>query len=201
MVPRLFPDATLVCLGSGPSLTAADLQTVHAACRTDGRHIRSLAINTTYKSAPWADVLYAPDLKWWSWHPDAVQFQGFKFALGPRHAPGVTGLEWTGREGIEDDPHAVRTGGHSGYAAINLAMHLGARRIVLLGYDLDQSADGHHHHHDEHPDESHPRYEHRRAVYATCLEPLAKKGIAILNASRHTTIEAIPRATLAEALS
>jgi hypothetical protein len=201
MVPRLWPSSTIVCLGSGPSLTAEDLLTVKAASeRFSARPVRALAINTTYQAAPWCHALLGVDPRWWGWHPDALALRCAKFGLGPHHEPGIRMVEWTGDEGIETKRTAVRTGGHGGYAAINLAVHLGARRIVLLGYDLAPSADGRHHHHADHPNGSHPHYEHRRAVYATCLPALRDLGITIFNASRETTITAIPRMALDEAL-
>lgn len=196
MLPRLWPESTIVCVGSGPSLSAPDLALVAAS------DARILAINTSYQACPRVDVLYAADYKWWRWHPDAVSLSCLKIALGQRaqHDPRVTVLDWTGLDGLEVRPHAIRTGGHGGYSAINVSVHLGARRIVLLAYDMGPSPDGRHHHHADHPDGSHPTYDKRRAVYQTLVEPLQALGVTVVNASRQTTIEAFPRFDLEEAL-
>lgn len=201
MVPRLYHDATIVCIGSGPSLTASDLSLVYDACRTDGRHTRSIAVNTAFRYAPWADVLFASDEKWWGWNPDALAFPGLKFALPPTTIDGVTTLQWSTGVGVDMDPTRVRLGGHSGYAAIGVAIHLGAKRIVLLGYDLAAAPDGRQHVHEPHPDGSHLKYEYRRAVYRTLQQPLDRLGIAIINASRRTAIPDIVRMPLAVALA
>ena len=58
-VPPIWRGATVVCLGGGPSLTAADA----AQCR--GR-ARVIAINDAYRLVPWADLLYFCDYRWWS---------------------------------------------------------------------------------------------------------------------------------------
>lgn len=196
MIPKLWPESVIVCVGSGPSLTIADILTAQDA----GAKI--LAINTAYQYVPYAlDALLAADAKWWDWHRDAVALpHPVKFCLQPTPYPAVTMLQWTTGTGLDMDPSRVRGGGHGGYAAINLAVHLGAAKIILLGYDLAPAVDGADHCHPPHPDGSHLHYAHRRAIYQTLLEPLSALGVTILNASRRTAVPAIPRVTLDEAL-
>ena len=199
MVPRLWPTSTFLLLASGPSLCNEDLATVAAQS-----HVKTLTINSTCHVFPDTDVIFAPDPKWWIWNPTAVELVGFKYGLGQQGQfdARVTALDWTGTEGLERSPDAVRTGGHGGYAAINLAVHLGASQIILLGYDLAPSpVTGQHHHHADHPDRSHPNYAYRRAVYHTLVQPLADRGVVVLNASRWTTIDAFPCMSLIEALA
>ena len=130
IVPRLWPGATIVCLGTGPSLTAADVT------RCAGQ-AKVTAINDAYRLAPWADVLYACDAKWWRWNKGLPGFAGLKFGLDTSIAyRDVTVLQNTGLQVLETTPTGLRTGHTSGYQAINLAVHLGAARIVLLGYDF-----------------------------------------------------------------
>jgi len=69
-VPRLWPGATVACLASGPSLTRADVALVRA------QGLPTIVVNTTYQMAPWADVLYACDAKWWAWQQGAPGFRG-----------------------------------------------------------------------------------------------------------------------------
>lgn len=162
---------------------------------------RVIAINNAILHAPWADVYYASDRKWWDWHPDIARqtWPAYKYGLQPsirQRYPLVTVLQRTGLGGVELAPSGLKSGGHSGYAAINLAVHFGAKNIVLLGYDLGPSPDGRHHFDLEHPDRSHPRYEYRREVYASLVGPLADLGIEIVNASGSTTIPSLPRAHL-----
>lgn len=198
MVPRIFPESTIVCVGSGPSLDRSDID----ACQAAG--CRILTINTAYQLCRDADIVYAPDARFWGWYPDALRLPGLKYAfqIEAEGIEGVTVLQRTGYDGLEMHPRGLRSGGHSGYAAINLAVHLGARRIILLGYDLSPSATGQHHFNGgDHPDGSHlPSYDVHRDVYDTLVQPLKDLNITILNASRVSMIMAFTRVPLYEAL-
>ncbi len=197
-VPRCWPGETFVLLGAGPSLTAADVD----ACRGQARVI---AINRSVELAPWAEVLYACDGKMWDWLQGAPQFAGPKYGLAdddPRYAD-VTLLANTGPLGLELDPSGLRTGRNSGYQAINLAVHLGAARILLLGYDLGKDAHGRDNWHPDHPDRARrpSPYPQMREAFASLVAPLAALGIPVINCSRQTALETFPRRALAEALA
>lgn len=204
-VPRLWPGATIVCLGSGPSLTPEDIHAI--GCYRHARNLRVIAVNTTYQLAPWADVLYAPDEKWWAWHGANVSrvYQGsLKFTLSQEEyaeRAGAQRLDWRSGGGLSLDPRRVMTGGHGGYQAINLSVHLGARRIILLGYDLQADTQhGHDHVHHPHPDRSVVPYEQWRSIYETLIPALDAIDVEIVNCSRATAITALPRASLEEVL-
>lgn len=188
---------TVVCLGSGPSLTQQDID----ACR--GRGL-TIAVNTTYKKALWATALYAADKKWWESVDFAPDFGGLKFSIEPKHrdadAHAVHTLKNTGRIGLETGAFGLRTGANSGYQAINLAVHMGARRIILLGYDMQPGPSGEHHHHPEHVDGYYPDYVNGPAAFEGLVQPLRDLGIHVWNCSRQTAITAFPRATLQDAL-
>ena len=181
-VPRLWPGETVVCVGTGPSLTQADVD----LCR--GR-TRVIAVNNAYQVAPWADVLYAADDKWWSWHKGAPTFAGLKYTIAPtrRAWPGLVVLRNTGQHGLERDPSGLRTGLNSGYQAIGLAVHLGASRIVLLGYDMMGD-----HYFGSHPDKTRPPFAPCLKAFATLPGPLAEAGVEVVNATRRTALKTFP---------
>jgi len=185
-------------------LSASDVSLVGAARRAC--NLRVIAINDTYALAPWADVLYAPDEKWWGWHGDHVSrvYHGLKYTLatdGPAEAAGALRLNFRSGGGLTDDPTTVMTGGHSGPQAINLSVHLGAARVVLLGYDLQAApSNGSDHYFGAHPDCSRVPYESQRDVYTSLVAPLHAQGITIVNATRATAITAIPRVRLEDVL-
>jgi len=193
-VPRLWPGATIVCLGGGPSLTREDV----AHC--EGR-ARVIAINDAYLLAPWADVLYACDARWWRWHQGVPGFAGLKYGLERecRHFKGVQVLEQTGIEGLEAAPTGLRTGKNSGYQAINLAVHLGAARVVLLGYDMQRTG-GREHWFGNHPNGSRSPYDAFARRFASLVQPLRALGVSVVNCSRHTALTAFPRQPLLEVL-
>lgn len=190
-VPKLWPGSTIVCLGSGPSLTAADVAQVRGLARV-------IAVNDTYRLAPWADVLYACDAKWWGWHKGVPTFPGLKYTLQPQAArwPGVQLLRNAGQDGLELKPDGVRTGQNSGYQAINLAVHLGAARILLLGYDMQGK-----HFFGAHPDQSAPPFAICLKRFATLVAPLRAAGVQILNCTRKTALTCFPCVPLETALA
>ena len=174
-----------VLIAGGPSLTQADVD----YCRGKAR---VLAINDTYRMAPWADLLYFCDGRWWDWHKDRPAFKSFagiRATLDQRAAETDHGLKWlknTGPKGLETDPTGLRTGRNSGYQAINLAVHLGAKRIVLLGYDM-RLVDGSDHWFGSHPDGRALTANHFTNIFLpafkTLVEPLAKRGVEVVNAT------------------
>ena len=198
IVPRRWPDSTIACLGAGPSLTAEDAD----VCL--GRSFL-VAVGDAYTLAPCADVLYHADTRWWKAKKDipGSRLPNYKYGIDPaarEWRSDLVTLDRTGSYGLELSPHGLRSGGHSGYQAINLAVHLGARRIILLGYDMLPSEDGRHHLLDEQPSPTHLRYDVWLGMYHTLLEPLQTLGITVVNASRRTAIDAFPRMSLQEAL-
>ncbi len=168
---------------------------------------RVIVVNDAYRLAPWADVLYAADAKWWKWHQDvpddampARKYTVQRTAIAYR--PSVELLNWDGQAALTENPAYVRLGGHSGYQAVNVALHLGAARIVLLGYDMQAAVDGRQHFHGAHPDGTHLKYLYRIGTFKSLQLALATIGIPLVNASRATAIPAsiIPRQSLEVAL-
>lgn len=197
-VQRLFPNETVVCLGCGPSLTAADVE----SCRGKARVI---AINDAHRLSQWADVLFACDDKWWTAHQGVPSFTGLKFTLDKKAErwPGVQALRRAGPSGLELDPaEGIRTGGNSGYQAINLAVQLGASRVILLGYDMQRDKKGRSHWFGKHPGalEQHSPFSAFRAAFSTMVQPLKKAGVEVINCSRESALDAFPRRPLADVL-
>lgn len=200
-VPCLWPEATVVCLGSGPSLTPADVD----YCR--GR-ARVIAIKDAVRLAPWADALYGAGADaggdtWWRRQGPALTFEGLRYCLDPKAASWASVLAPGPVQGLTSDRRRLATGGHSGYSAINLAVHLGARRVVLLGYDL-QATGG-----QDHFFGSHPHGHSRRALpfalfqhhFPSIRPALDARGVTVVNASRETALDLFPRMPITEALA
>lgn len=202
-VARLWPESTVVCLGSGPSLTQADVD----ACR--GR-ARVIAIKDTYRLAPWADALYCGDEVWWQHYGPDLAFTGACYGLvSPHETKWVQLLDRLGvhrfllgsGSGLSTDPRRLALGGHSGYQAINLAMHLGARTVVLLGYDMKAAAGRLHFFGDRaYASTKHPPYE-WLANFDSMVEPLRQRGVRVVNATRDTALTVFPQLPLDEALA
>lgn len=195
-VPKLCPDnGTVVCIGSGPSLTAQDVD----LCRGRGLVI---AINDAVRLAPFADVLWACDRKWWQAHPETDVFPGLKYSL--QFVPGredVLKLKNTGDRGLELEPTGVRTGKNSGYQAVNCAVHLGATRILLLGYDMQPDAKGRTHFCRTDPRQGVPEFSMFINLFASIVEPLKAHGVQVVNCTPGSALPWFLRQSLAEALA
>jgi len=183
-------------VGSGPSLTRADVESL--------RGYRVLVINDNYALAPFADVLYAADPIWWDWHAERVKsFKGRKITQD-KEAAEKYGLEYirsVDADGLSRDPACIYKGSNSGIQAINLACHLGANRIVLLGYDM-QATGGKTHWHGKHPNESGDYGPWHKWMwrYELVARDARDMGVEIINATRETALACFPRKPLSSLL-
>lgn len=203
-VPLVWPEETIVCVGGGPSLTREQVE----QCKETARLI---VINDAYRLAPLADILYACDARWWNWHDYAPMFRGVRVGMAWDAIDATWYPEWesivpdrihfiacTGQEGLEiEDSTAIRSGSNSGYQTINLAVHLGAKRIVLIGYDMQPAEDGRNHWFGEHPDRvPAPPYDKMIEAFETLVTPLEENGVEVINATPESALDVFPKARL-----
>ena len=206
-MPRVWPGETIVCIGTGPSLTSDQVNECRDNCRT-------IVVNDAYKLAPWADVLYSCDARWWIWHNQAPNFLGVKVGLAWDGTTGKMYPQWhqqnlgqirklasTGDAGLEIvDPRGLRNGRNSGYQAINLAVHLGAGRVVLLGYDMKRT-NGKNHFFGDHPGKvPAPPFGKFRRAFKSLKNPLKDLGIDVLNATPGSALNTFPMVDIEEAI-
>lgn len=95
------------------------------------------------------------------------------------------------------DPAVINEGGNSGYQAMNIAYHAGARRLVLLGFDMQRTA-GRSHWFGDHPGRMNvpSPYEQWVAAFRPLAADLAAAGVEVINASRATALDCFTRAEL-----
>lgn len=208
LLPRLADatDGLVVCLATGPSLTQADVDRVRGRATV-------VCVNDAHRLAPWADVLYSSDRYWWAYHKAVPPFAGaratIEYSPGRKPAelstlaPAMVYYRHTGHEGLELSPDGLRTcGQNSGGAALNLAVHLGATRVLLLGYDMGDVT-GKQHFFGPHPRaiagrHNFPRW---RQAFETMAPLLAGAGVEVINCSRTTSLNAFPCRTIDEVLA
>jgi hypothetical protein len=176
-------------MASGPSLTPEDCETV----RQSGHP--SVVTNTTFRLAPWADVVFGMDVNWWREYHREVEAICSGRKLSTSHAARAYGAESLWQCGWF--PNTL----NSGQAAITLAMVSGAEKIVLLGYDC-QKTGGKSHHHGDHPNSlgnagSLKRWPRHFEIMARDAQ---RDGVVVLNATRETALKCFPRVSLESAL-
>jgi hypothetical protein len=191
-IPRCWPEQTVVCIASGPSLTEQDVNYVEGKARV-------IAVNDAYRLAPWADVLYAADHAWWAQNMRYVEacFTGDCWTQSVTASAKYSILkrvQLTREPGISHDPMTIHSGGHSGYQALNLAYLMGANRIILLGYDCQRTGGEDHWfgRHEGPLNQGMDVAEWARA-YDAASDELWRAGITVVNCSRESAITAFVR--------
>jgi len=137
---------TAVICATGPSFKPFDVP----PCRG----FRVIAVNNAWQDMLYADVLYACDYLWWRQYIDIVK-KAFKGALWTQDRsaaerwPVLNHVKHHAGEGLS--LKMLNTNGNSGMGAINLAYLFGARRILLVGFDMKLGPHGERHYHSDHP--------------------------------------------------
>ncbi len=189
---------TAFILGCGPSLRREDVEKL--------RFRRVIAINDSYLLAPWADILYFCDARWWRSNRFQINdlFRGHQIVTMDNAIPGVRTLRCTGESGLEVDPAALRHGCNSGYQAINLAYHLGVSKIALLGYDMRVHANGKTHwQHRPGPSQEGFQAVLQRDMlpkFDTLVEPLLHAGVHVVNCTPDSALKLWPFVPLTKVL-
>ena len=178
---------TVAVLGSGPSMSKKVADSV--------RHLPRIVLNTTYKLAPDAEILYASDSAWWARHTDELlKFEGKKVSvqtrtqIHPNTPKNVLLLRYGGSHGFDDRPGYIRTASFSGYAALHLAASLGAKQVLLYGYECHGG-----HWHGAHPRGLGNPLEHSYRRWIRELESLApllkERGVDVINCTPRSRLK------------
>lgn len=221
-VTHAWEGETVAILGGGPSLTPDQVE----QCRG----LKVISVNDAYLLAPWADVLYFADSRWWGWQQDGRERKGFPaLGLSPEELKaryrafaglkvsisnaepmvkeaGVLFLKNHGDNGaahgsiFSDDPTMIATGSNSCYQALNIAILAGAKTILFLGLDGANKA-GKQHWFGAHPNGLDPAFEGIRQHFRSAAPWCAARGITVLNCSPGTSVSAFHRAELADAIA
>lgn len=174
-IPRMWDGRTVAVLASGPGLTAAVADEIHAA------GVPTIVVNTSFRRAPWADLLYAADFEWWLHpeHRDAHAFAGLRVTIGM--TPNAEGLKpgsvlvlrQAGVVGWSEAADELYTLGNSGAQALQIAIKAGAARVLLAGFDFTRDFGAHWH--GEHPPGLKSTEEHTFEQWARRIEQVAPK--------------------------
>lgn len=165
-------------------------------------------VNTTWVLTPWADVLYASDLKWWESEAGQGAIAGFP-GLKVSHdaaacqrydlrkvylrevADGILSNE------IDTVPPYIGAAGNSGFQALNLAYHFGAATILLLGFDMHGE-----HWHGPHPagmnNAGKEQFENWAPHFAAARTRLDALGVRVVNCTPGSALEAFERGELGD---
>lgn len=199
--------ATIICVASGPSLTAEQAETIRRAHAAGPWRV--IAANTTALTlVPFADVLYGGDAAWWTrYHAEVrARFTGETWSQSQAAAAhGARVIRRLYQAGLTKESDAINGGGNSGYAMVELAYLFGVQRLVLVGYDMQRTG-GKSHHHGDHPSPNLGNPQDKQlAVWAAKFPALARDlaaaGVEVVNCTSTTALTCFPRADLAATLN
>jgi hypothetical protein len=144
--------------------------------------------------------LYACDSRWWEHHIGDVT-RDFDGELWTQDAQwekkddpaqwGIEKLISVAQPGLCKNKGTIHRGGNSGYQAVNLAYHLGASHILLLGFDMMQT-NGKRHWFGEHPQAMNVASNYMDFTRNFNSIIPEDYGIEIWNLSRQTALTAFP---------
>jgi len=191
-VPPMWSGETVAIIAGGPSAVDADLESLRGRCRV-------ITINNSHLLTPWADILWFCDSRWYTWHKDAVdKFDGLVVTLEnydlATDQDNFRSVHNYGQSGLCEHSDGVMTGRNSGYQCINLAVHLGASRILLIGYDM-RTVDGESHWHGGHRGAKQSDSVYQRAMlpmFDTIAQSLLDRGVEVYNCTPGSALKVFP---------
>lgn len=198
----------MAIIASGPSAKKADLTLLRGRARV-------IAIKQNVDLCPWADIVYGCDAAWWRHRRGLPEFGGVKVCwagngIPKTEYPDIRRVEIALGQGLkkysEDlqaQPGTVGGGGNSGFQAINLALQFGARRIILIGFDMNDRGGKHWYGRNHWPSANNPddscflRWIANLSKAAPVLQSL---GVDVVNTSPDSALRCFPFADLETAL-
>jgi hypothetical protein len=174
-------------MASGPSLNLGDCSTLDRICD------KTMVVNSSYKMWPCATYLYTNDPDWLCDQAEIPeQMQVYCGYWGSWPLPERVNNQYKAIKtvrGLCTEKDRLSWGGNSGYAAINLAYHLGAKKVILIGYD-QKGDDYTAHWHEPHADHIKKKFNfpmwHER--YNELAIDAEQHGLRIINATRDTAL-------------
>lgn len=136
------------------------------------------------------------------------EFKGLKLSQDPEACTRFADVH---RVEVDPDCHDIKlhppshigSGKNSGFQALNIAVQFGARRIVLVGYDMTLDRGAHWHANHKGTSLSNPRpanVARWREMLDRQAKLLKRLGVEVVNASPMSALTAFPKMSLQDAL-
>lgn len=195
---------TVYIVAGGTSVRGLDLSLLK------GRRV--IAVNSSYETVPFADLLFFSDVRWYEEHKNRKAYLEFpgKVATVSRivqdvpSRPALLRLHRHGQPGLATPNDGVICQRTSLQGAMNLAAHKGVARIVLIGADMRRAEDGTTHHHIPHKWKNragNKTWDVQMTQLVTTVEPLRALGIEVINVSPISRITWWPIMTFEQSLN
>lgn len=141
-----YQNKTAVLIATGPSLSQNQLELVREKQETGD--VVTFGINNTYQVYPWLDVFLSCDGPWWRWYwndPELREMSKttamFTWYKEFSDEFGINYIKAIVKDGLSLDPAVVHINHGSGPMMMNLALHFGVSKMVLIGHDMQFAKD------------------------------------------------------------
>ena len=197
MSTRSWLNKTVFIIGGGPSLKGFDWAPLH------DKHI--IGCNDAYLLGNWVDICCFGDVKWYKHHKDGLtSFSGLKVTWRKElvDEPGVSVLQGQ-PTGLLLKPEKIGWNTSTGAMAINLAVKMGSKKIILLGFDMTLGASGESNWHENCLDKpSRLVFKKFDKGFAHLKAELQEKApdVEVLNANPDSGLDIFPKAALEDLL-
>ncbi len=198
--PRWFNQPCIVA-ASGPSMN----ESIAAQCleaKQDGFKI--IAVSDAYRLLPFADILYAADIAWWEVHRGCPEFAGEKwtsYQLDQKKDDRFNLNHVLVRmfPDFSTIPHELH-GFSSGFQALNMALLMKAKPIVLVGFNM-KIVNGKRHFFGDHPKplDNSSNLEAWVPGFEAAAHKLPER-VSVINATSDSALNCFRKMPLAEAL-
>lgn len=124
---------TIVCIGTGPSLTDQQISTARE------KGFTLFGCNNVFQRVPDLELLYGCNAAWWDTYWKELKKHAAEKWTTNQQAARRYQINWIGErmgQGLCEEPNVIHHGHGSGYSLVSMAHKKGATRILLLGYDL-----------------------------------------------------------------
>lgn len=190
-------DTVVICC-PGPSLKKEQVDQAR-----DRGHFM-IMVGNAWRMNPYADVLYHCDDSWWIFHEGVQGFLGDrKYSLEQTSYHDVEKLEISPNEkGFDLNYPYIVHGANSGYQALNLALHYGAKKVIFLGLDLKSGPNGEHNIDGDHP----PQIKRDWLVdmyienFNNSVQYLENMGITVYNCNLDSALNCFPKVELSNVI-
>ena len=192
----IWEGETAFIIGGGPSLKGFDFTPI--------KHRNVIGVNNSYRFGSWVDVCWFGDLKWWNWHKKELKtFKGIVAHCNTRsdiiNCKWLVPYERRGPLGIDTTPNCVSWNRCSGFSAINLAYHMGAKTIFLLGFDMNHDGSQRNWHNDHQETvtlkDAEGRYKHYLTACKHIQKAAKRLNLRIINGNPNSAIVEFPKMT------
>lgn len=215
-IPNIWKDGTCWIVGGGPSVAtqfhipkkvADKVSLGQAPMNTFSPYMSLLhdkhviGINGAFKLGEWIDICYFGDRNWY--FDNKKELDTFKgTVVGCAEFLQVEGWQKenvrfvkksTLPYGIETEKGHVRWNYNSGLSAINLAYHLGCKRVILLGFDMALNSEGKGHWHNQYNGVTNMPFARHLVGVDTIAEDAKRLGLEIINASQTSVMTQFPK--------